>query len=458
MVRGSTGGAFVKTSTFSNRRPLRACIAAVLLNCALILPTAVHAKVDDHVQQALALTKVGHSADAYNLLLPELGVRANDPDFNYAYGLAALDSGHFADAILAFQRVLAVHPGDAEARSEIARAYALSGDVDTARAQFDTVLQDPTLPDPVRQRFTRLVRDYSKTINGSNSNLTGFIDASGGYDSNINTATSLQSVLIPLFANFGPGTLSGNARAAHDAFAEVQGGLSGVIGVGRSDRLFASGLGSYRGYYGSRDFNQSSATGTAGFAHSFANRDTLSLSGQAQQFWLGTSSYRQSYGAIGQYTHLLAGGRALSLSGQYFHLHYDNQPLLNANRYALGASYADRRFVVSASGGREKAVKMAGNAQSNYFGDGSISAELPFTDKAAFVGGAGFDLRRYDEADALFLVKRHDERIDASAGIKLIVSQHLSLRPRLTYTRNFSNIAIYDFERFTASFGVRYEF
>ena len=42
------------------------------------------------------------------------------------------------------------------ARAEIARVYALSGDVDTARAQFDTVLQDPSLPDPVRQRFTRM--------------------------------------------------------------------------------------------------------------------------------------------------------------------------------------------------------------------------------------------------------------------------------------------------------------
>jgi tetratricopeptide (TPR) repeat protein len=448
----------VKTSASSQRKLIRACVAAALLNCTVVLPTTVHAKVDDRVQQALALTKAGRCADAYNLLLPDLGVRASDPDFNYAYGLAGLDSGHIADAILAFQRVLAVRPGNAEARAEIARAYALSGDVDTARAQFDTVLQDPTLPDPVRQRFTRLVRDYSKTINGSNANLTGFIDASGGYDSNINTATSLQSVLIPLFANFGPGTLSGNARAAHDAFAEVQSGLSGVTGVGRSDRLFASVLGSYHGNYGSRDFNQASATGTAGIAHSFANRDTVSLSGQAQQFWLGTSSYRQSYGAIGQYTHLLAGGRALSLSGQYFHLHYDNQPLLDANRYALGVSYADRRFVVSASGGREKTVQKAGNAQSNYFGDASISAELPITTKAAFVGGVGFDLRRYDEPDALFLAKRHDERVDASAGLKLIMSQHLSLRPRLTYTRNFSNIPIYDFKRFTASFGVRYEF
>ena len=210
--------------------------------------------------------------------------------------------------------------------------------------------------------------------------------------------------------------------------------------------------------FASSAFNQGNATATAGFAHSFANRDTLSLSGQAQQFWLGTNSYRQAYGAIGQYTHLLAGGRALSYSAQFFRLHYDNQPLLNANRYALGASYADRKFVVSGSGGLEKTLQAAGNAQSNYFADGSVSTELALTKKLAFVGGIGFDLRGYDERDVLFLVKRHDTRIDASAGLKLLVSQHISLRPRATYTRNFSNIAIYDFERFTASLGLRFEF
>ena len=437
---------------------LRRLIGSAALGAAFAIAPAVHAEVDGNVSQALALTKAGHGAEAYALLVPELAKRASDVDFNYVYGLAALDSGHVADAILAFQRVLAIQPGNAEARAEIARAYALSGDVDTARAQFDTVLQDPSLPDPVRQRFTQLVQNYSKTISGSNSNLTGYVDASTGYDTNTNTATSLQSVVIPLFASFGPGALAGNARAQHDGYSELQAGVSGVLGVGRSDRVFASGLGSYHGNFASRAFNQGNATATAGFAHSFANRDTLSLSGQAQQFWLGTNSYRQAYGAIGQYTHMLAGGRALSYSAQFFRLHYDNQPLLNANRYALGASYADRKFVVSGSGGLEKTLQAAGNAQSNYFADGSVSTELALTKKLAFVGGIGFDLRRYDERDVLFLVKRHDTRIDASAGLKLLVSQHISLRPRATYTRNFSNIAIYDFERFTASLGLRFEF
>src|SRR3546814_5730431 len=72
--------------------------------------------------------------------------------------------------------------------------------IDTARAQFDTVVQDPSLPDPVRQRFDRLVRNFDKQIAGGGTDISGFADASIGWDSNINAATDLSQITIPLFA------------------------------------------------------------------------------------------------------------------------------------------------------------------------------------------------------------------------------------------------------------------
>lgn len=424
----------------------------------LALAVPAHAEVDAVVQQALALHQAGKAEDAYRLLLPLADKRAGDPDYDYALGLAAADAGHNGDALLALQRVLALQPNNATARAEIARVYALSGDVDTARQQFDTVLQDPSLPDPVRQRFTRMVRGFDKQIAGGGSDVSGFVDASAGWDSNINSATDLTSITIPLFAVFGPGTLGAGSRATEQGFYEIAGGVSGVTAVGRQDRLFGSVLGNWRDNFNDSTFDQGSATGTAGYAHSFANRDTLSLSGQVQQFWLGGDSFRQAYGAIGQYTHLLSGGRALSVSAQYFRFDFDGQPLLDANRYALAVNYAERTLVASLSGGKEETLDPAGDAQSNLFADASVGVERPIAKNLAIVGGAAFNLRRYDTADVLFLTKRHDERVDASLGLKYLVSDHVYVRPRVTYTRNFSNIPLYDYERLTASVGVRFEF
>src|SRR3546814_11090894 len=88
--------------------------------------------------------------------------------------MAALDAGRYGEAVIALQRVLAVQPNNAPARAELARAYALAGDIDTARAEFATVVDDPSLPDPVRQRFTGFVRQFDKQISGGGPDVSGF--------------------------------------------------------------------------------------------------------------------------------------------------------------------------------------------------------------------------------------------------------------------------------------------
>ena len=432
-------------------------IAALACTSAAISPSAACAQ-DALVNQAAALQRSGDAEAAYRLLAPRVEERAGDAQFDFLLGISAIDSGRPGEAIIALQRVLAVQPDNAPARAELARAYAMAGDIDTARAQFDTVVDDPSLPDPVRQRFTGLVRQYDREISGGGSGLSGFFDVSAGHDSNINSATDLTSIVIPLFAGLGPGTLGGGATAIEDEYAEALAGISGVAALGRQDRLFGSVLGSWRENFSSGAFDQQSLTGTFGYAHSFANRDVVSLSGQAQQFWLGHDSYRQAYGAIAQYTHVLRGGDALSFSAQLYRFDYEGDPLRDSDRYALAATYASRIWILSVSAGHEETRRQAGDANSNDFAAANLGIEAPLAPRLAVVGGLGFDLRRYDQRDLLFLTEREDERFDASIGIKYLISRNIYLRPRITYTRNWSNIALYDFDRWTASVGLRVEF
>jgi hypothetical protein len=223
-------------------------------------------------------------------------------------------------------------------------------------------------------------------------------------------------------------------------------------------RVFGSLLGTWRDNIGDRTFDQASLTGTVGASYSFASRDVLSLSGQAQKFWLGHDGYRTAYGAIGQYTHLMGNGAALSVGAQLYRFDYDRDPLRDADRYALAVSYADRVLVASVSGGKEEARRNAGDQFSNGFVNANLGFEYSIAPGLNVVGGVSGELRRYDDADPLFLKKRRDEQIDASIGLKYLLTGSVYLRPRVTYTRNFSNIALYDFKRWTASLGVRFEF
>ena len=414
---------------------------------ALALAIAVPAAAQDDEAQRV-----------YSELAAQLDNRAGDPAFDYALGIAALDAGRYGEAIIALQRVLAVQPDNAPARAELARAYAMAGDVDTARAQFATVIDDPSLPDPVRQRFTGLVRQFDKQIAGGGSDLSGFLEANVGYDDNINTATDLATITIPLFSFLGPGTLGPGAVAQGDEFYELQGGLSGVAAISRQDRLFASALGSWRDNFDTSAFDQAALTGTAGYAHTFANRDVISLSGQVQRFWLDRDGFRTAYGAIAQYTRSLDGGRAVTASARWNRLDFDTDPLRDADRFTAAIGYVDRVLAASVQGGKEETRQQAGDAQSNWFVGANVGGEFPVASRVAILGGAAFDLRRYDAPDALFLTERADERIDLQAGVKFALTDVLFVTPRASYTRNWSNIALYDYERATVSAGLRFEF
>lgn len=394
----------------------------------------------------------------YDALAAEENARRGDPAFDFELGIAALDAGLYGDAIIALQRVLAVQPGNASARAELARAYALAGDVETARQEFATVVDDPSLPDPVRQRFTGFVRQFDRQIAGGGSDVSGFLEARAGHDSNINTATELDTIVIPLFSFLGPGTLGPGAVSQDDQFYELQGGVSAVTAISRQDRLFASALGNWRDNFDSGAFDQAALTGTAGYAHSFANRDVISFSMQVQQFWLGHDPYRTSYGVVGQYTRQLGAGRALTASAQWNRLDFEGDPLRDADRYAIGFGYVTQNIAANVSGGLEETRRVAGDSQSNWFVTTSVGGEFPVGPRLALVAGAGLDLRRYDAADPLFLVAREDERLDLTGGVKFALTDTLFLQPRATYSRNWSNITLYDYERWTASIGLRFEF
>jgi hypothetical protein len=394
----------------------------------------------------------------YRALSAEARTRAGDPAFDYALGLAALDTGRYGEAIIALQRVLAVQPENAAARAELARAYALAGDIDTARAQFATVVDDPSLPDPVRQRFTGFVRQFDKQIKGGGSDISGFVDARFGHDSNINSATELNSIVIPLFSFLGPGQLGGAAIAQADEFYDITAGISGVTAISRQDRLFASVLGNWRDNVTTSLFDQAALTATAGYAHSFANQDVLSISGQVQEFWLDRGSFRTSAGVTAQYTRPLSGGRAVTASAQWNRLDFAGDPLRDADRYAASLGFVGKRFAATLTGGTEQTRRQAGDHLSFDFVAVNIGAEVPVAKRIAAVGGFGFDLRRHGTDDPLFLTGRKDERLDLSAGLKVALLDRLFLQPIATYSRNWSNIALFDFERWTVSVGARFEF
>lgn len=395
---------------------------------------------------------------SYRALKAQEAQRRGDPSYDFMLGMAAADTGQFGEALIALQRVLAVQPNNALARAEIARVYALMGDVDTARAEFDTVVDDPSVPDPVRQRFTRLIRGFDRQIAGGKDELSGFIDVEGGWDSNINTATDETSIVLPAFAFLGPATLNGAATQRGEPFLQIQGGVSASTALSRQTRLFGSVLASWRENLKSSFVDQGSFVGSLGLAHTLGNQDVISVAAQSQEFLLDGKGYRTSLGGVARYTMRLKDNTALSFSGDVFRLDYKGNPLADANRFGGSVTYSGREIFAGVGAGREQTVRKTFDHLSHLFVTAQVGGEFPVAEKVSVLGGLGVEYRNHDGADPLFLKSREDFRIDASLGVRVLLTDRLSLRPRVTYSRNESNLDLYDYDRWTASAGLRLEF
>ena len=81
------------------------------------------AQSDAVLDSARRLLAAGNPKQAFQELSVAQDRMSGMPEFDYLLGVAALDSGKIEDAIIAFERVLAVVPNHAGAQMDLARAY-----------------------------------------------------------------------------------------------------------------------------------------------------------------------------------------------------------------------------------------------------------------------------------------------------------------------------------------------
>ncbi|MGH8530399.1 MAG: tetratricopeptide repeat protein [Nevskiales bacterium] len=194
-------------------------------------------QMDGTLAQARALLDRKQAQQAYDLLRPHEANWSGNQDFNYLYGVAALDSGHPAEAVFSLQRVVAADPSYPAARMELARAYYETGDYAAAREEF--ALLERSNPPPFARR---VIGNYLSAINrrtlGSRPGLNYFFELGGGYDTNANGSTEDDQ-----FLGF---TLDEQNVEQGSAFAQVNYGLrfnfplsdrtTGLVGGGGSHR------------------------------------------------------------------------------------------------------------------------------------------------------------------------------------------------------------------------------
>lgn len=438
-------------------------LARLLLAGVLVFGLAASAFAADPVlEKAKQLMAKGDAQAAYTLLAPLEAERAGDLEYDYLLGSAALDAGKPTQAVFALERVLAVNPDHAQARAQIARAYFMLGETQTSKQEFETVKKQDVPPD-VAATIQKFLDAIQRAAISDRTTVTGYVEATVGYDSNVNSATGGNQIALPVFGG-AIFTLSSTAVEQSDSFFSVGGGLSVRHPFNREVALLAGADVNKRVNSSEDRFDTGFGSGNIGLSITKGKNNFL-VAFQDQQFYVDNNRFRDAYGFIGQWQYSPNDQNSYSVYLQHTRLDYPGQDIRNADRtvggVAVGHAFSGANAPVIYAGaylGKE-AERASGVPHLGHDLWGlRVGGQLRLGEKTTLFASANYEQRDYGGADPLFLVTRDDKQSDFRVGVSYRPYQGWTVSPQISYVRNDSNIIINDFDRTIFSVTVRRDF
>ena len=418
------------------------------------------ALADALTAQAGSLLDQGRAAEAYAVLEPQEAARAGDAEFDLLFGIAALDIGQHTRGVFALERVLAVQPGNSRARAEIARAYLALGETAVAKREFESV-QKQGVPPEVSATIDRFLDAVDRVDAVTRTTLRGFVEASAGYDSNVNSATSKGSMATPLFGG-SVWLLDADSKATNAWFGTVSGGMSARVPLSNEVALVGGLSGVLRNNFGAGQFDNMNADAYAGVLLT-KDRNVFSFNAQFNQYQLASDRYRTASGLSGQWQYNMDARNQLSVFVQYSDLRYPTQSVRNADRWVAGSAFAH-----AYRGGQVAYVsaywvsERPNGSDVPWLGfDGAglrFGGQMNLSQRSELFAGAAIESRRYNADDPFLGSERRDTQYDLVAGLNYTPARSWKITPKLSWTFNDSNSALNNYHRETVSVIVRRDF
>ena len=413
------------------------------------------------LSDAAVLIRKNDFSAAYQLLEPLEADRAGDVEYDYLFGVAAVESNNLTRGAFALERVLAINPNHKDARAEMAKAHYLLGEKDAAKAEFNNVLAQK--PDAQTKKSIEKLLTAIQKIEGTTTTFGAYLEFGLGWDSNVSSAPDLQSIGVPLFGGLLL-DLGITAKAKSDHFMNLAGGISFRQPINENLAAFGGVSGTNRLNGNEMAFDNSALDLNAGLQYRL-NHHNFTAALQDNHFDLDSEGFRHAYGVTGQWLYNIDSNNQAGLYAQYSRLNYTGNSDNNADRKVIGINAGhvfknDSAPVIFGSiyGGREEAR----NAQKQDLSQDVLGfrtgGQVSLASKWQLQASLGVELRDNDENNIAFLKKRKDRQFDASLGVNYFPVQGWSIKPQISYSKNDSNIDLNSYDRTVVSVNVRKDF
>lgn len=431
------------------------CLFFWLILLVSLSPLA-HAAPADEVK---TLLEQGKPAEAY-ALGREHPEALGTPAFDFYFGVAAIDTGHAGEGVLALERYLVNFPGNVQAKLELGRGYFVLGEDARAREEFNEVLETNPPPAVVANidRFLNAIRARESAYR-TTAGL--FVEIGYGYDSNVNGGVGSPNINLPVLNNVVVPQAGVKAGSSFTWLA-AGGQISHPVAPGLA--VFASGQVDGKFNNSATQFDQNNVAVSAGGTY-LKDKNLYRVTASHAEVAVDDTRFRNVNSLAGEWHHQLDELQTISPFAQYARLTYtgNNQPR-DADFYAVGLGYR-RAFIgnwqplltATVNVGQEHNTEGRADLGRDIYGGRIALAVTPAPQWALSMGGT-YQKSRYQGQDSLLLTTRKDNYYAVDAVASYAYTRNLSLRAELLLSKNDSDLALFEFRRDTLVFKVRYDF
>lgn len=383
-----------------------------------------------------------------------------NPEFDLVYGVAAVDSGHSSQGVLALERFLLRFPDHEGARLALARGYFNLGEDARAREEFEAALAGNPPPAAVAAIEEYLAAIRARAARYEPTAMAYFM-LGAGHDSNPAAGVDNPEITLPVF---GEVTVVDSGVRRGDQSREAGAGFRATVPLASGVTGFVAGSADLARHPDVDAFDQETTAGTAGVAGrkgAWGWRGAASLSYQT----LGDEAYRRVRGLAFDGSWIADPRNALSAGVQAGRFAYAGANAVRDSDF-LSLSTSWRHLFQGASRPEFELATSAGREENRLDARQDLSRDLlgarlagGFSPWRGWTIGAGAAwLRsRYREPDLALQTTREDRYLAGDLSVEWRFAPSLSARAELLVARNRSNLELYEYGRRVAMLRLRYE-
>ncbi|MCW8888043.1 MAG: surface lipoprotein assembly modifier [Gammaproteobacteria bacterium] len=398
------------------------------------------------IEQLKSLTDQNQYAKAYQLATENRDQLEGDLEFDFLYGVAAIDTGHVNEGVFALERVVFSQPKNHLARLELARGYFLQGDDTRSRQAFERVLKVKP-PESVVKIVNKFIAAIRVRESQYKSSSTAYVDIEVGSDSNVNAGPERNT--LGIFENI----LSASSFANKDSYTNISFGGKYNRPLTPHSSMFLNADASIRNNMKETVNNNWQMTFQGGRQWQLEKmKYRLALVGQ--QYTLDGSTNRNMLGVNFEGSYATSKLKQYTFTANLMDMQHPDSAVYDSTQLTLGLSTFTKADKVTWYGGistglqsaKENSETAKSGADRTIFG-ANFGSLYSIDNRSSINVSIATDLSNYTGIYFGSTSKRKDTYSKLAVTYNRLINDQWKYRVGLNYSQNSSNVALLAYKR-----------